>query len=56
LVRGPAWPEGHDGRALRNRTTERWAVAETDEAERARLVHAVTRTAATLSSRIGGLR
>jgi DNA-binding IclR family transcriptional regulator len=28
----------------------------TDEAERARLVHAVTRTAATLSSRIGGLR
>jgi nitronate monooxygenase len=24
VVRGPAWPEGHDGRALRNRLTERW--------------------------------
>jgi hypothetical protein len=28
----------------------------TDEAERAGLVHAVTRAAATLSSRIGGIR
>jgi nitronate monooxygenase len=25
VVRGPAWPAGHDGRALRNRLTDRWA-------------------------------
>lgn len=24
LVRGPAWPAGHDGRAVRNRLTEEW--------------------------------
>jgi nitronate monooxygenase len=24
VVRGPAWPDGHDGRALRNTLTDRW--------------------------------
>lgn len=24
VVRGPAWPEGHDGRVVRNRLTEAW--------------------------------
>lgn len=24
VIRGPAWPDGHDGRALRNRTVDRW--------------------------------
>ncbi len=24
VLRGPAWPDGYDGRALRNRTTEQW--------------------------------
>jgi nitronate monooxygenase len=25
VIRGPAWPPGHDGRVVRNRFTERWA-------------------------------
>jgi nitronate monooxygenase len=24
IVRGPAWPEGHDGRVVRNRLTDAW--------------------------------
>lgn len=36
-LRGPAWPAGYDGRALRNTTFERWAQVADDEGARQRL-------------------
>ncbi len=36
-LRGPAWPAGYDGRALRNTTMEQWADVADDDDRRARL-------------------
>lgn len=37
VLRGPAWPEGYDGRALRNTIVERWDDDRAGDAERAAL-------------------
>lgn len=39
-IRGPAWPDGYDGRALRNDITERWDREPLGPAERQRLAEA----------------
>jgi len=36
VVRGPAWPEGHDGRVVRNRFTDDWAATGDADGLRAR--------------------
>ena len=36
-LRGPAWPAGYDGRALRNTTMDQWPEAAGDDERRARL-------------------
>ncbi|MGZ4716618.1 MAG: nitronate monooxygenase [Acidimicrobiales bacterium] len=40
VIRGPAWPDGYDGRALRNDITDRWAREPLGPAERERLAEA----------------
>jgi nitronate monooxygenase len=40
VIRGPAWPDGCDGRALRNDITERWDREPLGPAERQRLAEA----------------
>jgi nitronate monooxygenase len=40
VIRGPAWPDGYDGRALRNDLTERWVRGPLGPAERERLAEA----------------
>lgn len=37
IVRGPAWPQGCDGRALQNRLTDQWAARRVDGSELERL-------------------
>lgn len=32
-IRGPAWPEGHDGRAVRNELVRRWETATDDDVD-----------------------
>ncbi len=40
VIRGPAWPDGYDGRAIRNDTTDRWDQEPLGPAERLRLAEA----------------